>query len=150
MKMRQSTSPDMKQSSTSNSASEKLIVYYDGLCVVCDTEIQQYKKMKGSENIIFTDITAFGFSAEAIGLDPFAVHKHLHSKTPDGNIYVGVETFIQIWERLDRLNFLAKIAKKSPVRKFLELNYSLFVLVRPYLPRRSCENSPYCEIKPTK
>lgn len=125
----------------------KVKVFYDGLCIVCSSEINHYKKMKGADHIQFIDITSSAFSPEHENLDPFKVHKELHSKDETGQIFVGVDTFILIWSKIDKLKWLSKLAKKTPVKKTLELNYKLFVKVRPYLPRRACEDSPYCEIK---
>lgn len=127
--------------------STKIQVFYDGLCRVCSAEIETYRRMRGADGIDFVDITSPQFSAEKEGLDPFLVHKELHARTSDGQIVKGVETFILIWKTLPSLNWLARLAAKSPVRSFLNVNYRLFVKVRPYLPRKSCEQSPYCEIK---
>lgn len=125
----------------------KVKVYYDGLCILCSSEINHYKKMKGSDNIQFVDITTTEFNPQTENLDPFKVHKELHSKDLEGRIFVGVDTFILIWSKIDKLKWLSKLAQKAPIKKTLELNYKLFVKIRPYLPRRACEDSPYCEIK---
>ncbi len=122
-------------------------VFYDGLCVVCSAEINQYKKMRGAENIRFIDITEAGFDAKKEKLDPRKINVELHAKDAKGKLHIGVDAFILIWARLDKLNWLSRLSQKVIVRKFLQLNYSLFVKIRPYLPRKSCETSPYCEIK---
>ena len=131
-------------------ANDQIKVFYDGLCVVCSSEINHYKKMKGSENILFVDITAPEFNPLTEGLDPQKVHEELHAKDSTGKLHVGVDTFILIWSKLDKLKWLSKAAQKTLLRKFLQLNYSVFVKVRPYLPRKSCETSPYCDIKASK
>lgn len=125
-------------------------LYFDGLCVVCSAEINQYKKMRGSENINFVDIAGPDFDAKKENLDPVKVNIELHAKDSDGKLHIGVDAFILIWSRLDKLNWLSRLAKNSVVNKFLQLNYALFIKIRPYLPRRSCETSPYCEIKEKK
>ena len=122
-------------------------LYFDGLCVVCSAEINHYKKMKGSENIHFVDIADPSFNAKKENLDPQKINIELHAKDAHGKLHVGVDAFILIWSRLDKLNWLSRLAKNSVINKFLQLNYSLFVKIRPYLPRKSCETSPYCEIK---
>ena len=127
-----------------------LKVFYDGLCVLCSSEINHYRKMKGAENIKFVDITGLDFDAKNEGLDPFLVHKELHAKDENGRVFVGVETFILIWSKLDKLKWVSRLAQKSLVKKTLQLNYKAFVKIRPYLPRKSCEDSPYCETRATK
>ena len=126
---------------------QNIKVYFDGLCVVCSKEIEQYKKMKGAEKINFIDIADPSFDCALEGLDPFAINKELHSKDAEGKIHVGVDTFILIWSNIDKLNWLAKLAQTSIVNFILQKNYILFTKIRPYLPRKSCETSPYCEIK---
>lgn len=125
----------------------KAKVFYDGLCRVCAAEIQTYQKMKGAEAIDFVDITLPSFDAKKEGLDPFLVHKELHGKDEEGNWHVGVAAFIMIWARLPSLKWLSRWAQKAWLNSFLQMNYKVFVKIRPYLPRKSCEESPYCPIK---
>lgn len=122
-------------------------VFYDGLCVVCSSEINHYKKMQGGDKIDFVDITGLDFNASKENLNPHSVHKELHAKDKNGNVYIGVDAFVLIWSQIDKLNWLSKMAQTWPIKKALQLNYKLFVKIRPYLPRKSCEASPYCETK---
>lgn len=106
--------------------------------------------MRGNENIHFVDIAGPNFDAKKEKLDPQKINIELHAKDSDGKLHIGVDAFILIWSRLDKLRWLSRFAKNSVVNKFLQLNYALFIKIRPYLPRRSCETSPYCEIKEKK
>lgn len=123
-------------------------VYYDGLCHLCSREINHYKKMKGSERIDFIDITSPSFDAKKQNLDPIKIHQSLHVRDKIGNTYIGVDAFISIWNEINSLKFLVPIARHSFVHRILEFFYKLFTLIRPLLPRKSCEISPYCEIQP--
>ena len=127
-------------------SSALLTVYYDGLCHLCSREIEMYRGLKGSERIHFVDITDSSFDAMGEGLDPVKVHKTLHSKDEVGKIHSGVETFILIWERIDKFKKLVPFARIKAVRRILDFGYFGFALVRPLLPKKSCQNSPYCEI----
>lgn len=124
---------------------KNISVYFDGLCHLCYREINQYKKMKGSENIEFVDITNPSFNADRLGLDPIQVHKSLHVKDRSGSLHTGVDAFIFIWNEIPKLKILASIAQLSPIHYVLEILYAGFAKVRPLLPRKSCEESPYCE-----
>ena len=130
---------------------EKLIVYYDGLCKVCSTEINHYKRQQGAENISFIDICSAQFDALKENLDPLQIHKIMHVRRPDGTIATRVDAFIEIWKVLPKYSWAAKIAKNSLVNLFLQVGYSGFVAVRPILPRYKknidCEARPYCEVK---
>ncbi len=122
-------------------------VFYDGLCKVCSAEINHYKKMNGSHRIQFIDITTSDFDASKENLDPQKIHVELHAKDREGNVLTGVDTFILIWDQIDKLNWLGRLAKGNFFKSLLKIQYSLFVQIRPYLPRKACADSPYCEIK---
>lgn len=128
---------------------KSIAIYYDGLCHLCSREINHYKKMKGSENIEFVDITDSLFHADNVGLDPIQIHKSLHVKDRSGAIHTGVNAFICIWSELPALKFLVPMARCKPIHWILEKVYTLFAKVRPLLPRKSCESSPYCETPKT-
>lgn len=127
----------------------KAKVYYDGLCLLCSKEIEHYRNQTGSDSIDFIDITDPRFDAKEEGLDPFLVHKVMHVKTPSGELKTEVDAFIAIWQQLPRYHKVAQLAQIKSIRRVLNLGYKGFVIVRPYLPRKSqgCENSPYCETK---
>ena len=132
----------------------KIKVYYDGLCLACSREITHYRTQMGSENIDFIDICAPGFDPLLEGLDPIRVHKEIHVRRSDGSLATRVEAFVVIWETLPKLRFLAGLAKQRQIRGLLEVGYSAFAKVRPWLPRKTaaseCETSPYCEVKDVK
>jgi predicted DCC family thiol-disulfide oxidoreductase YuxK len=125
--------------------SEKLNVYFDGLCHLCSREINHYRSMKGAENINFIDITSPNFDATQEGLDPIEIHKNMHVRDRQGRLHLGVDAFIWIWNELPALRFLVPIARVAPIHLVLKICYSVFAKVRPLLPRKSCEDSPYCE-----
>lgn len=128
-----------------------LVIFFDGLCPLCSREIEHYRHQAGSEMLKFVDITEADFDAKKEGLDPLQVHKLMHVRTPEGHLKTGVDSFIAIWQRLPKYNWLADFAKKTWVRPFLDLGYHSFAAIRPYLPRKTrdnCEQSPYCETHP--
>ncbi len=111
-------------------------VFYDGNCYVCDFEMGSYKKRCGEkQKIEFVDITSEGFDAKKEGLDPEDVKKSFHVKIGDEKIS-GVEAFINIWDRIGPYNILGKVARKPVIRPLLECSYKLFVVIRPFLPRK--------------
>lgn len=128
-------------------SSTEISVYFDGLCHLCSREIRHYQKMNGAERIRFVDITDAAFDAAGEGLDPVAVHRHLHAREKDGSLKTGVDAFFCIWNQLPALRFLVPIARFAPIYYTLVFLYAAFARVRPFLPRRSCDASPYCEWK---
>ena len=128
------------------------IVFYDGLCVVCSKEIEHYKKLKGAEKFKFLDITEKNFNAMSYGVDPYKVHKVMHVRGLDGNLYTGPNAFRAIWKELPRYKFLFSLTNNVFALFFMNIGYSCFVRIRPYLPRKkaNCEISPYCELSNKK
>lgn len=127
-----------------------LTVYFDGLCPLCSREIEHYRRQAGSDQIAFVDITTPEFDPAAHGLDPKAVHRHLHARDEKGDLHVGVGAFIAIWNLLPRYRWAASLAAKSFVRPALNVGYEAFARVRPWLPRArraECAASPYCELR---
>lgn len=123
-------------------------VYFDGLCLLCSGEIAHYRRQQGAENLRFVDITSLDFDPLLEGVDPYKVHSVMHVRRDDGTLALEVDAFIEIWNQLPRYHFLSKLAAKKWIRPVLNLGYSLFAAIRPYLPRRAhtCDASPYCEL----
>ena len=143
--------PSSSDPSKKDTSPENLKVYYDGLCKVCSREIEHYKKQQGASLIDFVDICSGEFDAQKEGLDPHQVHKVMHARTPDGSVVTRVNAFVEIWKRIPRYHFLARWSAKPGVMAILNLGYSGFAVIRPWLPRyknsQECSDSPYCEVK---
>lgn len=131
--------------SVGSEKSQSPAVYFDGACIVCDQEIKIYKKLDKKGNINFIDISLPLFDASAHKLDPDNIQKVFHVRDRHGQIVTGVAAFIEIWKEIDSLNILARLARFSPFRFILELGYKAFVVIRPYLPRKKCENN-HCQL----
>ncbi len=126
---------------------QKGVIYFDGLCLVCSTEISHYQKLPGSENFEFVDITDIEFDPKIHGLDPQRVHKVMHVRDLSGKLYEGIDAFKVIWRQLPKYQFLARASENFIVSALLKFFYQAFVKLRPYLPRKklACADSPYCE-----
>jgi predicted DCC family thiol-disulfide oxidoreductase YuxK len=130
--------------------SEPLKIFYDGGCKVCSWEVKKYLAMDSRKVLGTIDINSPSFRAEDFGLDRNEVRKYFHVLTPKNRVISGVDAFIEIWKALDRpiSRNAAKLAKFPPVHAALRLGYSVFVVVRPYLPRNAVEcDDGSCEIK---
>lgn len=106
-----------------------------------------YKKQDLDHQLSFVDISDPNFKAEALGLDPIEVNKNFHVQVgPSLNFLIGVDAFIEIWKVLPYWRRLAPIASFTPIKWVLKLFYQLFVIVRPYLPRRDACEAGNCRI----
>lgn len=121
-------------------------VYYDGLCQLCSREINHYRNMRGAENLEMIDITGPEFKAEKEGLNPHEVHRSLHVRDREGRVHTGVGAFLCIWQELPAMKPLRTFVAWPILRPFFDRLYAGFARVRPLLPRKACESSPYCEV----
>ncbi len=112
------------------------LVFFDGACHLCSREIDHYRKSPGSDRLSFIDISEPGFSAATYGLDSVQVNQEMHVISPDGEVHVAMDAFIEIWRVLPRYYPLHKIAQARGIRPMLDIGYSVFAKVRPYLPKR--------------
>ena len=101
----------------------QLTVYYDEMCVLCAKEIHHYQKQTGSDKISFVDITAPNFDAAKENVDPFLVHKIMHSKTNDGILHTKINAFIEIWKILPKYHWLAKVVGLPGIRQIASAAY---------------------------
>ena len=122
-----------------NLSDHKLKVYYDGLCVVCSKEMDVYKKKDVKEKIHFIDISSPSFNPSSEGLDSESVKKVLHVKDSQNKLYTGVDSFIALWDALGILRPLSKMAKSRFLRPLFDLGYYSFVKIRPFLPKKKCD-----------
>lgn len=115
-----------------------LKIFYDGGCRVCAWEIEKYLAADTLGALGTIDINHPDFAAQDYGLDAARVRKYFHVLTLDGKIIVGVDAFIAIWDALGSpmSRRAAKLARLSLPHRLLEIGYSAFVRIRPYLPRR--------------
>lgn len=124
-----------------------ITVYFDGLCRLCSREIRHYQKLEGADRVRFVDIAQADFKAEKEGVDPVDIHRTMHVRDRNGKLQLGVDAFICIWSELPSLRFLVPLAKLAPIHFILRCGYFVFSKIRPLLPRKNCETSPYCEVK---
>jgi predicted DCC family thiol-disulfide oxidoreductase YuxK len=130
------------------SNNNKVKVYYDGLCHLCAREMAHYRKLEGSSNIDFVDITDDSFNPTIEGLDPIKVNKFMHVRDADGAIKTKVEAFRTIWNVLPKYRKIIYFSRLPVIKQILDLGYEFFAYIRPYLPKRvkgSCDSSPYCQ-----
>lgn len=127
----------------------ELSVYYDGACHICSREIFAYAKRDRHQKIRFVDIAHNSFDPIKEGLDPQAIQRAMHVKDQAGQIYTGIEAFIQMWKVLPNMSWAAKLAKLPILNPTLKFFYHVFAEhIRPKLPKRKVDcSSGTCELK---
>ena len=124
-----------------------LKVFYDGACIVCYREMKHYMKKDKNNLLEFIDISSQDFDANEYGLDEKEINTHMHTMNEEGEIFVGVDSFIEVWKRIPFHGPLASLVGHDKVRPIADMGYNIFAnYIRPNLPKRNCENNS-CEIK---
>jgi predicted DCC family thiol-disulfide oxidoreductase YuxK len=116
----------------------QLEIFYDGACHLCSREIVRYKRLDHSGTLKFVNIAAPGFRAGNYLLDAGAVQKRMHVRR-NGDVYQGVDAFLEIWKEFPQLAVLGKIISLPGVYQLATLGYALFASIRRFLPKRKGE-----------
>lgn len=91
----------------------QLTVLYNDRCPVCDFEISHYRglSLKRGLPLQFEPISDGGPMLTASGLSVEDAKKRLHVKLPSGEIQVGVDAFLALWEQLPGYRILGRVVR---------------------------------------
>jgi predicted DCC family thiol-disulfide oxidoreductase YuxK len=109
-------------------------VYFDGSCPLCQAEIGYYRGIDRAGAICFVDVSKAG-AVTPEGVTQQGAIARFHVRSADGRILSGAAAFVEVWTRLPRWRWAARVAKVPGVLPVLELGYRAFLPVRPYLSR---------------
>jgi len=81
---------------------QKLTVLYNDACPVCSFEIEHYRGLclKRDLPLEFEKISDEGAMLEATGLTVKAAKQRLHVRLPSGELRVGVDAFLALWQEM--------------------------------------------------
>jgi len=71
--------------------------FYDGDCPLCTKEVALLRGLDRHGRIRFTDFTAPGFDAAAVGLTHDELMARMHGRLPDGTLIEGIEVFRRLY-----------------------------------------------------
>jgi predicted DCC family thiol-disulfide oxidoreductase YuxK len=124
----------------------ELKLFFDGKCVVCFKEVEHYVKLDSKKLIKPIDIASDNFKASDYGLEDSAVNLHMHAIDKDGTVHIGVDSFLAIWRRIPRYQFLIPLFENKLLRPAINIGYDVFAhYIRPILPKRKC-NTDSCPL----
>lgn len=114
-------------------------IFYDGACVVCAGEVEQYRRRDRTGRLELVDISAAGFDPRPYGIPLQAFQYELHVIDRGGTVYRGVDAFRAIWQafpNVRRFRLLAGLVALPVINPLARLGYRVFARLRPYLPKR--------------
>ena len=112
----------------------KATVYFDGSCPLCRAEISYYRRKDHDDALCFVDISKSG-AMPPEGITQARAMKRFHVRASDGRILSGAAAFVEVWTRLPRWRWAARLAGLPGVTPLLEVGYRLFLPIRPYLSK---------------
>ena len=116
--------------------SNKLEVFYDGGCNLCNSEIERYRKIDSEQRLALVDISEASFDPSQYDRDLSTFMKKLHVRDTAGTFHTGVDAFTRIWSVMPRqeLHLLAAIVNFPGINLVARSGYWLFARVRKFLP----------------
>ena len=115
----------METKNTSKNSKTK--VYFNNSCSICRTEINAYKKYS-DENIEWADIS----SDENVEIETKKERDQLYRRMhvlKNGEIISGAKTFLIIWKKIPRYNFLYKFFNKPIIFPVFNIIYEFIAFL---------------------
>lgn len=109
-------------------------LYFDGSCPLCQAEIGYYRRRDAAGALCFVDVSEAG-SATPEGVSREQAMARFHVRAGDGRVVSGAAAFVEVWRRLPRWRWAARLASGPGVLAALELGYRMFLPVRPFISR---------------
>ena len=114
--------------------SSALIVYFDGACPLCATEIAYYLRQDTARAVRFLDASQDGIVLGS-DLSKRQAMARFHVRTSDGSLVSGAAAFVELWRALPRWSWAARLARGRRTMAMLEIGYRSFLHIRPGLSK---------------
>ena len=107
------------------------IVYFDGKCGLCSKEISYYQKIAPKGVFEWQDIAHDASALKPLNISQADALRLLHAKDKKGEMQIGVDAFILIWNELSiGWRFLSVLAGLPIIRPILGWVYRRFASYR--------------------
>lgn len=95
---------------------DRPVCYYNGACPVCRFEIEHYKDGPDGDRVRWLDLAAEPEALAGFGIDRAGARRRLHVLDETGQLHVGIDAFMLIWQRMPRYRWLSRIVGAGPIR----------------------------------
>jgi predicted DCC family thiol-disulfide oxidoreductase YuxK len=112
---------------------QKIKVFYDGGCPLCEREISFYRRQKGADCVTWCDVSRSNENHVAPDLSKELALKKFHVQEKDGRIVSGAEAFASLWAALPAFQLIGRVVRTQPLLWVLEKVYRQFLKIRPRL-----------------
>jgi predicted DCC family thiol-disulfide oxidoreductase YuxK len=108
---------------------KKLTMFYDGLCPLCQAEIQFLSKRNQAGLLSFIDINSDQYLPERVGISCNQALASMYAQYDDGKLIQGVEVFSAAYSRAN-LPKLAWLFSRPTLMPIWNVGYRLFAKYR--------------------
>jgi predicted DCC family thiol-disulfide oxidoreductase YuxK len=115
-------------------ALEKLTLFYDGACPLCQAEIQFLSRRNQARLLDFVDINSEHFDSAKIGISCEQALAAMYGQYENGVLIQGVTVFSEAYRRAD-LPFLAWVFSRKSLQSIWQLAYRFFAKNRHAISR---------------
>jgi predicted DCC family thiol-disulfide oxidoreductase YuxK len=122
-----------KRQPTPMAKAEKLTVFYDGACPLCELEISFYRRRQGADEVSWVDVSGTSIDEVAPGLSRDKALARFHVMHPDGTLVSGGRAFADLWSILPGFRPWGRLLRYRPLTWVLNRVYNLFLGFRPRL-----------------
>jgi len=113
---------------------EKLTLFYDGTCPLCQAEILFLSRRSRADQLAFVDIHSALFDSEKIGVSCDQALAAMYGQFADGTLIQGVSVFPEAYRRAG-LPYLAWIFSRKSLQPLLQVAYRFFAKNRHAISR---------------
>jgi len=113
---------------------EKLTLFYDGACPLCQAEILFLSGRNQAKLLDFIDINSVQFDPQKVGVSCEAALAAMYGQFASGQLIQGVSVFPEAYRRAN-LPRMAWFFSRKPLQPFLSLAYLFFAKNRHAISR---------------
>ena len=115
-----------------NKQLQKLTLFYDGACPLCQAEILILSGRNEAGHLDFVDIHSERYGLQAIGVSCEMALATMYGQFEDGKTIHGVSVFSEAYKRA-RLTILAWIFSRKALLPALQFGYAFFAKYRHWI-----------------
>lgn len=121
----------------------KPILFYDGSCPLCKKEINHYVRIDKDKKVDWIDISTDTLLLKQFEISHSDAMKQLHVIDQNGDLFIGVDAFMTIWQFLPYYQHLKQAVTLLHIKRLMIWAYDIFVKQRykNYLQRQACSTS---------
>lgn len=102
-----------------------MIIFYDGYCPLCVTEMGQLRQLDTSNQLILEDIHQSDFAIRYPQIDANAANQVLHALDDNGNLLLGLDVTCAAWKTVGHHGWI-QVLRWPVIRWFADKFYLLF------------------------